>query len=197
MLRGCCFHLQEGERVVMVQEYADGGDLFNLLQKYGGCLSERVAVQMVLDPFLRVLQVGGQGCREPWWWHKGSQTHALSSSNTNRGCSASSEPTGRVPCSAACAVPAHARDHPPRHQAGEHPVCQQRLLPQAGRLWPGHLQQGGARRHTRRVSEEGWCVLASVCLCTGVQEARLQNMMGVKQGGQHCITTDITSSTLL
>eukprot|EP00882_Tetradesmus_deserticola_P013256 GHRQ01014060.1.p1 GENE.GHRQ01014060.1~~GHRQ01014060.1.p1 ORF type:complete len:156 (+),score=46.17 GHRQ01014060.1:721-1188(+) len=41
----------------MVQEYADGGDLFNLLQKYGGCLSERIAVQMVLDPFLRVLQV--------------------------------------------------------------------------------------------------------------------------------------------
>lgn len=53
--RCCC--LQEGERVVMVQEFADGGDLFNLLQKYGGCLSERVAVQMVLDPFLRVLQV--------------------------------------------------------------------------------------------------------------------------------------------
>lgn len=50
--------MQEGDRVVMVQEYADGGDLFNLLQKYGGCLSERVAVQMVLDPFLRVLQVG-------------------------------------------------------------------------------------------------------------------------------------------
>jgi hypothetical protein len=49
--------LQEGDRVVMVQEYADGGDLFNLLQKYGGCLSERIAVQMVLDPFLRVLQV--------------------------------------------------------------------------------------------------------------------------------------------
>lgn len=43
--------------MVMVQEYADGGDLFNLLQKYGGCLSERIAVQMVLDPFLRVLQV--------------------------------------------------------------------------------------------------------------------------------------------
>lgn len=43
--------------MVMVQEFADGGDLFNLLQKYGGCLSERVAVQMVLDPFLRVLQV--------------------------------------------------------------------------------------------------------------------------------------------
>lgn len=56
MFVGCC-RLQEGDRVVMVQEYADGGDLFNLLQKYGGCLSERVAVQMVLDPFLRVLQV--------------------------------------------------------------------------------------------------------------------------------------------
>jgi hypothetical protein len=41
----------------MVQEYADGGDLFNLLQKYGGRLSERVTVQMVLEPFLRVLQV--------------------------------------------------------------------------------------------------------------------------------------------
>lgn len=41
----------------MVQEYADAGDLFALLRKYGGRLSERIAVQMVLDPFLRVLQV--------------------------------------------------------------------------------------------------------------------------------------------
>jgi hypothetical protein len=59
----CCAYscLQEGDRVVMVQEYADGGDLFNLLQKYGGCLSERIAVQMVLDPFLRVLQVRKAG----------------------------------------------------------------------------------------------------------------------------------------
>jgi len=47
---------KEGDRVVMVQEYADGGDLFSLLQKYGGRLGEKVAVQMVLDPFLRVLQ---------------------------------------------------------------------------------------------------------------------------------------------
>jgi serine/threonine protein kinase len=39
----------------MVQEYADGGDLFGLLQRHGGRLSERVAVQMVLDPFIRVL----------------------------------------------------------------------------------------------------------------------------------------------
>ena len=42
--------------MVMVQEYADGGDLFTLLQKYGGRLGEKVAVQMVLDPVLRVLQ---------------------------------------------------------------------------------------------------------------------------------------------
>jgi serine/threonine protein kinase len=38
-----------------VQEYADGRDLFTLLHKYGGKLSERLAVQLVLDPFLRVL----------------------------------------------------------------------------------------------------------------------------------------------
>lgn len=49
---------QEGDFVVMVQEYAGGGDLFRLLQKYGGRLSERQAVAMVLDPFLRALQVG-------------------------------------------------------------------------------------------------------------------------------------------
>jgi hypothetical protein len=75
--------MQEGERVVMVQEFADGGDLFNLLQKYGGCLSERVAVQMVLDPFLRVLQVcdgrGASGsklsslCWQPPQQHVGPQ----------------------------------------------------------------------------------------------------------------------------
>lgn len=61
----CCYALaQEGDRVVMVQEYADGGDLFALLHKYGGRLSERIAVQMVLDPFLRVLQVRqGTGVR--------------------------------------------------------------------------------------------------------------------------------------
>ncbi|KAL6762355.1 kinase-like domain-containing protein [Haematococcus lacustris] len=46
---------QEGDKVVMVQEYADGCDLFTLLHKYGGRLSERLAVQMVLEPFLRVL----------------------------------------------------------------------------------------------------------------------------------------------
>ncbi|MEW5312978.1 MAG: hypothetical protein WDW38_004574 [Sanguina aurantia] len=46
---------QEGDQVVLVQEYADGADLFHLLHKYGGRLSERLAVQMVMDPFLRVL----------------------------------------------------------------------------------------------------------------------------------------------
>lgn len=45
--------------MVMVQEFADGGDLFALLQKHGGRLGERVAVSLVLEPFLRVLQVGG------------------------------------------------------------------------------------------------------------------------------------------
>ncbi|KAF8058460.1 hypothetical protein HT031_005584 [Scenedesmus sp. PABB004] len=47
---------QEGDFVVLVQEYASGGNLFELLQKYGGRLSEHVAVQLVLEPFLRVLQ---------------------------------------------------------------------------------------------------------------------------------------------
>ncbi len=51
--------------MVMVQEYADGGDLFALLHKYGGRLSERIAVQMVLDPFLRVLQVSPHPAVQP------------------------------------------------------------------------------------------------------------------------------------
>jgi hypothetical protein len=49
--------VQEGDFVVLVQEYAAGGNLFELLQKYGGRLNEHVTVQMVLEPFLRVLQV--------------------------------------------------------------------------------------------------------------------------------------------
>jgi hypothetical protein len=63
-------NLQEGDYVIMVQEYADGGDLFSMLQRYGGRLSERAAVAMVLEPFLRVLQVasvlGGGG--RFWGW---------------------------------------------------------------------------------------------------------------------------------
>ena len=38
-----------------MQEYADGADLFSVMQKYGGRLSERLAVQLVLEPFMRVL----------------------------------------------------------------------------------------------------------------------------------------------
>lgn len=67
-MRACCcccvcvWHpdthkLQEGDFVVLVQEYAAGGNLFDLLQRYGGRLNEHVTVQMVLEPFLRVLQV--------------------------------------------------------------------------------------------------------------------------------------------
>eukprot|EP00798_Chlamydomonas_sp_ICE-L_P020296 gene20296-27053_t len=46
---------QEGDKIIMVEEYADGSDLFTLLHKYGGRMSERLAVQMVLEPFLKVL----------------------------------------------------------------------------------------------------------------------------------------------
>ncbi|GAX84569.1 hypothetical protein CEUSTIGMA_g11990.t1 [Chlamydomonas eustigma] len=46
---------QEGDKIVMVQEFADGADLFTVLKKYGGRLSERLAVQLVLEPFMRVL----------------------------------------------------------------------------------------------------------------------------------------------
>lgn len=53
--------------MVLVQEYAAGGNLFELLQKYGGRLTEHVTVQMVLEPFLRVLQVRhGLWCSKHW-----------------------------------------------------------------------------------------------------------------------------------
>lgn len=41
--------------MVLVQEYAEGGDLYRLLHKNGGRLSERQAVEMVLHPFLLAL----------------------------------------------------------------------------------------------------------------------------------------------
>eukprot|EP00798_Chlamydomonas_sp_ICE-L_P012871 gene12871-5377_t len=47
---------QEGDKVVMVEEYAGGGDLFSLMQKYGGRLSERMTVSLVMEPFIRVIQ---------------------------------------------------------------------------------------------------------------------------------------------
>ena len=43
---------QEGTDVVLVQEYAEGGDLYRLLHRNGGRLGERQAVEMVLHPFL-------------------------------------------------------------------------------------------------------------------------------------------------
>ncbi|GIL69430.1 hypothetical protein Vretimale_13537 [Volvox reticuliferus] len=46
---------QEGTDVILVQEYAEGGDLYRLLHKNGGRLSERQAVEMVLHPFLLAL----------------------------------------------------------------------------------------------------------------------------------------------
>ncbi|KAG1668882.1 hypothetical protein FOA52_016051 [Chlamydomonas sp. UWO 241] len=45
----------EGDNVIQVQEYAEGADLFTVLQRYGGRISERLAVQLVLEPFLKVL----------------------------------------------------------------------------------------------------------------------------------------------
>ncbi|MEW5308859.1 MAG: hypothetical protein WDW38_000786 [Sanguina aurantia] len=49
----CAF--QEANDVVLVQEYAEGGDLYRLLHKNGGRLAERQAVEMVLQPFLLAL----------------------------------------------------------------------------------------------------------------------------------------------
>lgn len=46
---------QEGNDVVLVQEYAENGDLYRLLHKNGGRLAERQAVEMVLAPFLHAL----------------------------------------------------------------------------------------------------------------------------------------------
>eukprot|EP00798_Chlamydomonas_sp_ICE-L_P015342 gene15342-21429_t len=46
---------QEGDKVVLVQEYAGGSDLFHIMHKFGGKVNERLAVQMVLEPFLKVL----------------------------------------------------------------------------------------------------------------------------------------------
>lgn len=47
---------QEDSSVVLVQEYASGGDLFHLLKRHKGrCLSEKTAVKCVLKPFLHAL----------------------------------------------------------------------------------------------------------------------------------------------
>eukprot|EP00201_Polytomella_parva_P002396 CAMPEP_0175086046 /NCGR_PEP_ID=MMETSP0052_2-20121109/29018_1 /TAXON_ID=51329 ORGANISM="Polytomella parva, Strain SAG 63-3" /NCGR_SAMPLE_ID=MMETSP0052_2 /ASSEMBLY_ACC=CAM_ASM_000194 /LENGTH=130 /DNA_ID=CAMNT_0016358159 /DNA_START=113 /DNA_END=502 /DNA_ORIENTATION=- len=46
---------QQDNQVVLVQEFADGSDLFTLLHLNGGRLSEKQAVEEVLIPFLNVL----------------------------------------------------------------------------------------------------------------------------------------------
>jgi hypothetical protein len=132
---------KEGDRVVMVQEYADGGDLFSLLQKYGGRLGEKVAVQMVLDPFLRVMQ----------YLHTRSIVHRdikpgefvlLLRRRELLGVSFVGGPPSS--CSPDCPLLPTARP------AREHTVHQGQHVPQAGRLWPGHRPEGGAGRDARR-----------------------------------------------
>jgi serine/threonine protein kinase len=60
-----------------VEEYADGADLFNVMQQHGGAMTERLAVQLVLEPFIRVLHylhtqkimhrcVCVRWCTSPW-----------------------------------------------------------------------------------------------------------------------------------
>lgn len=104
--------VQEGDRVVMVQEYADGGDLFNLLQKYGGCLSERIAVQMVLDPFLRVLQVRNKinqkVCTVCWLFQEHIQMLVVKAQSLTAFCVLYDQLDFLCP-----AVPAHSGHHPP------------------------------------------------------------------------------------
>ncbi|GAX74903.1 hypothetical protein CEUSTIGMA_g2349.t1 [Chlamydomonas eustigma] len=53
---------QEADQVVLVQEFADSGDLFLLLHRYGGKLPEKTAVEMILHPFLKVLTYLHQNC---------------------------------------------------------------------------------------------------------------------------------------
>ncbi|GFH09303.1 protein kinase domain-containing protein [Haematococcus lacustris] len=53
----CMWHvmLLPGCALCRMEEFADAGDLFSLLHKYGGKLPERNAVELVLHPFLLVL----------------------------------------------------------------------------------------------------------------------------------------------
>lgn len=47
---------KEGNTLALVQEFADGGDLYRLMRKYKGKrLSERTAVRYVIGPFLRAV----------------------------------------------------------------------------------------------------------------------------------------------
>uniref|UniRef100_A0A7R9VBT7 Protein kinase domain-containing protein n=1 Tax=Chlamydomonas euryale TaxID=1486919 RepID=A0A7R9VBT7_9CHLO len=53
---------KEGDQVVLVQEFAESGDLFMLLHRYGGKLPEKTAVELVLHPFLCVLKYLHTNC---------------------------------------------------------------------------------------------------------------------------------------
>ncbi|KAG1657008.1 hypothetical protein FOA52_012009 [Chlamydomonas sp. UWO 241] len=46
---------QEGSVLVLVQEFARGGDLYGFLQKHLGCLTEEISADVVLRPLLRAL----------------------------------------------------------------------------------------------------------------------------------------------
>lgn len=48
--------IQENNCVVMVQEFAEGGDLYTVLRQCGGRLKEQQAVDLVLRPFLNALK---------------------------------------------------------------------------------------------------------------------------------------------
>eukprot|EP00798_Chlamydomonas_sp_ICE-L_P027198 gene27198-2446_t len=54
--------MQDNDRVVLVQEYCEGGDLLKVIQRSGGRLLERQAVHLVLQPFLTgMLHLHSQG----------------------------------------------------------------------------------------------------------------------------------------
>ena len=55
---------QEGNQVALVQRYCQQGDLLKLLQKCGGRMNERAAVQVRVR--VRVLRIRLGPCRRPW-----------------------------------------------------------------------------------------------------------------------------------
>lgn len=55
MLPGIHTRTQEGPEIVLVQEYAEGGDLFAFMSRQAGRMTERMAVSLVLQPFLAAL----------------------------------------------------------------------------------------------------------------------------------------------
>jgi serine/threonine protein kinase len=57
---------QEDGCVVIVQEYAAGGDLLRYMYSQGGKLAERQAVRLVLLPFLCALEHLHEQARRVW-----------------------------------------------------------------------------------------------------------------------------------